>query len=178
MGEPEPTGGQYRELLALASRLTPEEFTARKPWLAKLTDPEFDPALLSLGLPPPFKGAILHVDSPDSEPFDVSRLQLVPILRGAENAISAEEAMRRGQANPATNWGQRAVEAVWAARGSIPKSAWPVGQHALFIRTIWRDGIDDCFFWYVFRGADGWRSSCYWCHSGVGRDCRFPALGK
>ena len=75
MGRAEVTSGQDREALSLLARLTPEEYTVRQPWLAKITDPKIEVARFMLAPPPPFEGALPVWNDVPAEPFDLARLE-------------------------------------------------------------------------------------------------------
>ena len=180
---------QESEVLELISQLTPNEYQARRPWLARLADPAFDlktldgiltPTTYGTAIMPPFDGAILDEDGPGDETFDVSRLMLIPILKDEENQTTVKEAVRKGQANSGTNWGERAAFVVREAgnAGKISLEVWPVGCYALFTKTIWRDRDDSRYAWCVFRSEGGFTCGYRWFTFVVNASGRFPSLRK
>lgn len=186
------TGRQVGEAVGWLTRLPLEEYNQRRTWLERLTDPGFDLKLLAgvlipttygPAISPPFNGAELIADGPgDAELVaGIARIKLLPILTvGDRESIRFEEACRRGSANPATNWGQRAAFALRDAgnAGKISKEVWPVGQYVVCPRTHWRDPqYGFVCVWDVYRDEGGFFCRYRWFGNSVDRDGRFVSLG-
>lgn len=131
---------------------------------------------------PPFPGAELIADGAGDEELiaGIDRIKLTDILTAQDSTyISYEEACKRGSANPATNWGQRAAFALRDAgnAGKISKEVWQVGKYVVCGKTRWRrPRFGGVYAWYVFRGVGGFGCSCDWFGGYVGRDGRFVSL--
>lgn len=110
-------------------------------------------------------GAKLVEDGPDEIP-EISRIRLRPACRDRRKKFSVAKALARARANPKTNWGQRAAEAVCDAgnAGKISKKIWPVGKYAIFGKTIWltrSGGRHPCFVFRTKTGFDVYHSSWF-----------------
>ena len=190
MGKENFSGRKVQELVGWVNRLTGDDYQNRRWWLEQLTSPNFNmdvlkdvltPITFGPEIKPPFDGAILDQDGPGDEAFDIGQLKLVSVLNEADSQyISFEEAVRRGQANAKYNWGQRLAFRLRNAgnNGQISKEVWPVGQYLICSKTIWRCSGGDRCAWYVFRDGNGFYCHCLWFGDDVGRDGRFPSLGK
>ncbi|MBI2604014.1 MAG: hypothetical protein HYW56_00550 [Candidatus Harrisonbacteria bacterium] len=108
--------------------------------------------------------------------FDVRKLKLVPVLKRGKAPVTVAEVVRRGRANPATNWGKREMDAVWKARESFPTSAWPVGKCVFFTKMVWRDRDGSRYVWCVGRDAHGWYRNDCWLGIDVGAGGLLPSL--
>ncbi|MDO8584971.1 MAG: hypothetical protein Q7R85_02510, partial [bacterium] len=96
MNRPEITIGQGLELLALARRLTPDEYQARHRWLVNVTNPEFNiaaleqcltPTTFGSEIKPPFEdegGWDIIADGPGDDLLDVANIQQLPMLNEGE----------------------------------------------------------------------------------------------
>ncbi|MDO8585312.1 MAG: hypothetical protein Q7R85_04325 [bacterium] len=113
-----------------------------------------------------------------SKKFDVRKLELVPILKRGEAPVSVKEAVHRGRENPATNWGKREMEQIWAVRESIPISVWRVGKYVLFTKRVWRRRYGHRYVWCVDRDASGWSRGCCWLGGDVDAGGMLPSLRK
>ncbi len=131
---------------------------------------------------PPFNGAELVADGPGDEELvaGIDRLKLVDILTGpGDDYISFKEACKRGSANPATNWGQRAAFALRDAgnAGMISTEVFPVGEYVVFPKTRWLDPQRDRIcVWVVVRSEGGFSCDYHWFGTSVTRRGRFASL--
>lgn len=132
----------------------------------------------------PFDGAELIADGSDDELIaGIDRgIKLSAILTDRDGTyISFEEACKRGSANPATNWGQRAAFALRDAGNAdkISKKVWPVGKYVVCGKTRWRDPQDgNVYAWFVIRLGDGFSCDYIWFDDNVRRLGQFVSLDK
>jgi len=133
---------------------------------------------------PPLPGAELIADGAGDEELiaGIDRIKLTNILTKQDGAyISFEEACKRGSANPATNWGQRAAFALRDAgnAGRISLETWPVGKYVPCPKTRWRNPQDgNVYVWCVIRSELGFGCGCDWFGDSVDSDGQFVSLGK
>ncbi|MEZ4156388.1 MAG: hypothetical protein R3B52_00210 [Candidatus Paceibacterota bacterium] len=178
---------QGKEALDLLSRLSPEQYQERRAWLARISDPRFNPNMLRLFYPfkanQPFQWNCRGVEREGAvceASVTIADLELVPFHKDGEKWISGEEMRTRAadeEAYPGcSGFGQHQAEDILERASELPEE---FRKYVIvFADSVLLDGV--CHRYVPFLAWDGgrWQLNWRWIDSSFERVCRFPRLRR
>lgn len=178
---------QGKEALDLLSRLSPEQYQARRAWLGRISDPNFNLDMLRLFWP--FKDERLLRENWHGveregalceAPINIATLELIPCHKDGEKWISGEEMRARATDEKAypgcSGFGQHQAEDILERAHELPEE---FRKYAIvFADSLLVSDSGGRFFPCLLWRDDQWRlswSSIAWRFN---RHCRFPRLRR